>query len=86
MLAVRFQELFGMQDTPRVAAGRVPVTLHLLGSNDRLQQVTDDLASFWRTGYPEVKQELRRHYPKHAWPDDPLAAAATRSGLKRNIR
>jgi ATP-dependent helicase HrpB len=83
-LAVRIQELFGLPETPRIAGGRVPVLLHLLGPNYRPQQVTADLASFWQNTYPEVKKELRRRYPKHAWPDDPLAAQATRSGLKRD--
>ena len=50
------------------------------------QQVTADLASFWQNGYPEVKKELRRRYPKHSWPDDPLATPATRSGLKRDAK
>ena len=86
LLAVRIQELFGLQETPRVAGGRVPVLLHLLGPNYRPQQVTADLASFWQNGYPEVKKELRRRYPKHAWPDDPIATQATRSGLKRDMR
>jgi ATP-dependent helicase HrpB len=86
ILAVRMQELFGQRETPRVAGGRVPVLLHLLGPNYRPQQVTSDLASFWQNGYPEVKKELRRRYPKHAWPDDPLATQATRSGLKRDMR
>ena len=45
-----------------------------------------DLASFWQNGYPELRKELRRRYPKHAWPDDPLATEATRSGLKRDMR
>ncbi|MFM7108491.1 MAG: ATP-dependent helicase HrpB [Planctomycetaceae bacterium] len=74
VLAARIQDLFGVADTPRVADGRVPVLLHLLGPNHRPQQVTGDLAGFWRTTYPKVRQELRRRYPKHAWPDDPLAA------------
>lgn len=82
VLAVRIQEMFGERETPRVGGGRVPVLLHLLGPNYRPQQITADLASFWQNGYPEVKKELRRRYPKHAWPDDPLAAVATRSGLK----
>jgi len=73
VLAVRIQELFGVRDTPRVAGGRVPVLLHLLGPNHRPQQVTSDLASFWKTTYAEVRKELRRRYPKHAWPEDPLA-------------
>lgn len=74
VLAARIQDLFGVRDTPRVAAGRIPVVLHLLGPNHRPQQVTSDLAGFWSTTYPSVKKELRRRYPKHAWPDDPLAA------------
>jgi ATP-dependent helicase HrpB len=85
VLAVRIQELFGLRETPKVGGGRVPVLLHLLGPNYRPQQVTADLASFWQNTYPEVKKELRRRYPKHAWPDDPLAARATRSGLKRDL-
>jgi len=83
ILAVRIQELFGLTHTPKIGGGRVPVLLHLLGPNYRPQQVTDDLASFWQNTYPQVKKELRRRYPKHAWPDDPLSATATRSGLNR---
>lgn len=86
VLAVRIQEMFGVGETPSVGGGRVPVLLHLLGPNYRPQQITADLASFWRNGYPEVKKELRRRYPKHSWPDDPLAAQATRSGLKRDAK
>jgi ATP-dependent helicase HrpB len=86
VLAVRIQEMFGVGETPRVAGGRVPVLLHLLGPNYRPQQITADLASFWQNGYPEVKKELRRRYPKHSWPDDPLTTQATRSGLKRDAK
>jgi ATP-dependent helicase HrpB len=86
VLAVRIQELFGLPETPRINGGRTPVLLHLLGPNYRPQQVTADLASFWQNTYPEVKKELRRRYPKHAWPDDPRAAQATRSGLKRDAK
>ena len=75
VLAVRIQELFGVIATPRIAGGRVAVLLHLLGPNHRPQQVTSDLASFWQNTYPDVKKELRRRYPKHSWPDDPLTAA-----------
>jgi ATP-dependent helicase HrpB len=74
VLAARIQEMFGLRDTPCVAGGRVPVLLHLLAPNDRPQQVTSDLASFWVNTYPLVRKELRARYPKHAWPDDPLAA------------
>lgn len=80
VLAVRMQEIFGWQQTPRVAGGRVPVVLHLLAPNMRPQQITDDLASFWVNTYPEVRKELKRRYPKHAWPDDPLTAPAVKKG------
>jgi ATP-dependent helicase HrpB len=86
VLAVRIQEVFGLAETPAIAGGRVPLVLHLLGPNYRPQQVTADLASFWKNGYPEVKKELRRRYPKHAWPDDPLTTQATHSGLKRDMK
>lgn len=77
VLAVRIQELFGLPETPRVAGGRVKVLLHLLAPNQRPQQVTADLASFWKNTYDTVRKELARRYPKHHWPDDPLSAAAT---------
>jgi ATP-dependent helicase HrpB len=76
ILAVRIQELFGWTQTPRIAAGRMPVLLHLLAPNYRPQQVTDDLASFWTNTYPQVRKELRARYPKHAWPEDPWTAIA----------
>jgi ATP-dependent helicase HrpB len=78
VLAVRIQEVFGLRETPRVAGGRVPVLLHLLGPNYRPQQVTDDLASFWANTYPQIRKELRARYPRHAWPEDPLAAQPER--------
>jgi len=71
VLAARIQELFGLRETPRVARSRVPVMLHLLAPNYRPQQVTDDLASFWKNTYPQVKKDLKGRYPKHKWPDDP---------------
>ncbi len=86
ILSVRIQEMFGVKETPSVGGSSVPVLLHLLGPNYRPQQITADLASFWQNGYPEVKKELRRRYPKHSWPDDPLATQATRSGLKRDAK
>jgi ATP-dependent helicase HrpB len=82
VLAVRIQELFGLTETPRVACGRVPVLLHLLAPNGRPQQVTADLASFWKNGYPLVRKDLRGRYPKHSWPDDPTTAEPLR-GPKR---
>lgn len=83
-VAVRIQEIFGMRQTPSIAGGRAAIVMHLLGPNYRPQQITNDLASFWENGYPEIKKELRRRYPKHAWPDDPLSATPTRSGLSRD--
>ncbi|MEK4979622.1 ATP-dependent helicase HrpB [Bacillus sp. FSL K6-6540] len=76
-LAVRLQEMFGMRDTPRIAGGRVALTLHLLSPAQRPVQVTSDLSSFWANGYYEVKKDLKGRYPKHYWPDDPLEAVAT---------
>ena len=83
ILAVRLQELFGMTETPRVADGQVPVLIHLLSPARRPVQVTQDLSSFWKTGYAEVKKELKGRYPKHFWPDDPLQAPPTRGIKKR---
>ncbi len=83
ILAARIQELFGLAQTPRLAAGRVPVLLHLLAPNRRPQQITDDLASFWQTTYHEVRKELQGRYPKHDWPQDPLSAQARRSPRRR---
>jgi ATP-dependent helicase HrpB len=80
ILAARIQELFGWAETPRIAAGRVPVLLHLLAPNYRPQQVTQDLASFWKNTYPEVRKELAHRYPKHSWPLDPWTATPQRKG------
>ncbi|MEI7024246.1 ATP-dependent helicase HrpB [Paenibacillus sp. y28] len=77
VLAVRLQELFGMSETPRIAGGRVPITLHLLSPAQRPVQVTRDLANFWRSTYFEVKKDLKGRYPKHYWPEDPLIAEPT---------
>ena len=78
ILAARIQEMFGLAETPRLARGRVPLLLHLLAPSGRPQQVTDDLESFWANTYAVVRKELRRRYPKHAWPEDPLTASPTR--------
>jgi len=76
-LSVRLQEMFGATETPRIAGGKVPVTIHLLSPARRPVQVTRDLASFWKNGYRDVKSELKGRYPKHYWPDDPLVAEPT---------
>ncbi|MGB7325181.1 MAG: ATP-dependent helicase C-terminal domain-containing protein, partial [Rubripirellula sp.] len=81
-MEVRIQELFGWATTPRIAGGRVPIQLHLLGPNYRPQQITEDLENFWKETYTHVRKELRRRYPKHHWPDDPHTATATPRGLK----
>ena len=65
--AARIQHLYGLDRTPTVAGGRVPVTLEILGPNMRPLQVTSDLANFWKTLYPSLRNELRRRYPRHAW-------------------
>lgn len=76
VLAVKLQELFGLQETPRVAG--VPVLVHLLSPAGRPAAVTADLASFWREGYKAVRAELRGRYPRHPWPEDPTTVEATR--------
>ncbi len=82
VLAVRLQEVFGWQETPKVNNGQMPLLLHLLSPGFKPVQVTSDLKSFWADAYFEVKKELKRRYPKHSWPDDPLVATAVR-GVKR---
>ena len=82
LLAVRIQEMFGTQETPVICDGKIPVLLHLLSPAQRPIQVTHDLAGFWQRTYPEIKKELKGRYPKHFWPDDPLAAVATRRTKK----
>ncbi len=82
VLAVRIQEVFGWTAAPALAGGRVPLLLHLLSPARRPAAVTADLESFWRTGYPQVRAELRGRYPRHAWPEDPWTAPATR-GARR---
>jgi ATP-dependent helicase HrpB len=66
-IALRIQELYDVQQTPRIAMGRVPVTVHILAPSMRPVQVTQDLANFWKEHYPRVKSEMQRKYPKHEW-------------------
>jgi ATP-dependent helicase HrpB len=83
VLAVRIQEVFGMTETPRLAGGKIPLTMHLLSPAHRPVQVTQDLAGFWRTSYFDVRKDLRGRYPKHDWPEDPLEATATRKAKRK---
>ncbi|WP_445517046.1 ATP-dependent RNA helicase [Streptomyces sp. NEAU-174] len=78
VLAVKLQELFGWQEAPRIAGGRVPLLIHLLSPAGRPAAVTADLASFWKDGYRSVRAELRGRYPKHPWPEDPTTAQPNR--------
>ncbi|NBD22369.1 ATP-dependent helicase HrpB [Paenibacillus glycinis] len=83
VLAVRLQELFGLRQTPRIAGGKLPVTIHMLSPAHRPVQVTQDLASFWEHAYFDVKKDLKGRYPKHYWPDNPLEAPATNRAKPR---
>jgi ATP-dependent helicase HrpB len=71
----RLQDFFGLSRGPTVAAGRVPVVLHLLAPNGRAQQITQDLQGFWVRHYPAVRKELMRKYPRHPWPEDGATAS-----------
>lgn len=66
-ISARIQELFGVESLPTLAAGRIPLVIHILAPSQRPVQITQDLAGFWRDHYPRIKQELRRKYPKHEW-------------------
>jgi len=82
-LAIRVQELFGLDRHPTVAAGRTPLVVELLSPAHRPVQVTRDLPGFWRGSYAAVKAEMKGRYPRHPWPDDPLAAPPTRRAKPR---
>ena len=82
VLSVRLQECFGLTATPCVDGGKRPVLMELLSPGFKPVQLTQDLANFWQSTYFEVRKELRRRYPKHHWPDNPLEAQAVR-GVKR---
>lgn len=82
MLAVRLQEMFGEQHSPRLAEGRIAVVLELLSPAQRPLQITADLAAFWQGAYPDVQKEMKGRYPKHLWPDDPANTTATKRTKK----
>jgi len=81
-LSVRLQELFGLIDTPRINQGKNALLLEMLSPGFKPVQLTQDLNSFWSNGYFEVRKELKRRYPKHEWPENPLEAEAVR-GVKK---
>jgi ATP-dependent helicase HrpB len=84
-LAVRLQEMFGATETPHIAGGHVPLTMHLLSPAQRPVQITQDLANFWDETYFEVKKDMKGRYPKHYWPDDPLSATPTNRVRPKNV-
>jgi ATP-dependent helicase HrpB len=81
-LSVKLQEVFGLQETPRIGDGAVPITFKLLSPAQRPVQITRDLAGFWRSSYLEVRKDMRGRYPKHIWPEDPLEAQPTRRSIR----
>jgi ATP-dependent helicase HrpB len=82
-IAVRLQELFGLNTHPSIAKGKVPLVLELLSPAQRPVQVTRDLPGFWRGSYAAVRTDLRGRYPRHPWPDDPANALPTRRAKPR---
>jgi ATP-dependent helicase HrpB len=82
-LAIRVQELYGLDRHPSIAGGKVPLLVELLSPAQRPVQVTRDLPGFWRGSYAAVKADMRGRYPRHPWPDDPLTASATRRAKPR---
>jgi len=83
-IAIRVQELFGLDRHPAIAGGKIPLLIELLSPAHRPVQTTRDLPGFWRGSYAAVRTEMRGRYPKHPWPDNPLAAAPTRRAKPRN--
>jgi len=84
-IAIRVQELFGLDRHPAIAGGRIPLLIELLSPAHRPVQMTRDLPGFWRGSYAAVRAEMRGRYPKHPWPDDPLAAPATRRAKPHKV-
>ena len=82
-IAIRVQELFGLDRHPAIAGGRVPLLIELLSPAHRPVQMTRDLPGFWRGSYAAVRTEMRGRYPRHPWPDNPATATATRRAKPR---
>jgi ATP-dependent helicase HrpB len=85
-IAIRVQELFGLDRHPAIAGGRIPLTIELLSPAQRPVQTTRDLPGFWRGSYAAVRTEMRGRYPKHPWPENPIAATATRRAKPRKAQ
>ena len=85
VVSVRLQEVFGLEKTPLIGGGKVPITFKLLSPAQRPVQVTRDLSGFWRGSYADVRKDMRGRYPKHYWPENPLEAEPTR-GVRRRPR
>jgi len=83
VLPVKLQEMFGATETPSIVDGAIALNIHLLSPAGRPLQITRDLPAFWSNAYPQVKAEMKGRYPRHPWPDDPLAAAPTRHTKNR---
>ena len=83
-LAIRVQELFGLDRHPAIAGGKIPLLVELLSPAHRPVQLTRDLPGFWRGSYAAVRTEMRGRYPRHPWPDNPMVATATRRAKPRN--
>ncbi|GAA6166407.1 ATP-dependent helicase HrpB [Sessilibacter corallicola] len=77
VLAVKLQEMFGLDQSPKLANGKIPLSIHLLSPARRPLQITQDLAGFWKGSYQEVRKEMKGRYPKHHWPEDPYSVAPT---------
>lgn len=86
VLAVKLQELFGLQQTPTVVSGQMPLLIHMLSPAGRPLAVTQDLEFFWNNVYPEIRREMRGRYPKHPWPENPWDAQATAKTKKQSAR
>jgi ATP-dependent helicase HrpB len=84
-IAIRVQELFGLDRHPTIAGGKIPLLIELLSPAHRPVQTTRDLPGFWRGSYSAVRTEMRGRYPRHPWPDDPIAASATRRAKPRKV-
>jgi ATP-dependent helicase HrpB len=84
-IAIRVQELFGLDRHPTIAGGKIPLSIELLSPAHRPVQTTRDLPGFWRGSYAAVRTEMRGRYPRHPWPDDPISAPATRRAKPRKV-